>query len=110
MTEGPVHDRSREKLAESDKGIILYRRLLREQMEKVAEGVDPMNVFRDPAKAERITLVQDAFESLARMSPGVLQSNQAKYSPALEELFGKGAASETKSARWIVWIRCTVNS
>ena len=101
VTEGPVHDRSQEKLAESDKGIILYRRLLREQMEKVAEGVDPMNVFRDPAKAERISLVQDAFESLARMSPGVLQSNQAKYSPVVEELdrlLTRGAELERRAA------------
>ena len=86
VTEGPVHDRSKERLAESDKGIILYRRLLREQMERVAEGLDPMNVFRDPAKAQDVRLVQDAFDSLTRATPGSLLSNQAKYSPAAGEL------------------------
>ena len=51
-------------------------------MERVAEGLDPMNVFRDPAKAQDVRLVQDAFDSLTRATPGSLLSNQAKYSPA----------------------------
>ena len=49
-TQGGIADRSVEKLGESDRGIILYRRLLKEQMDIVADGGDPMNVFRDPAQ------------------------------------------------------------
>ena len=56
MSQGPRNDRSHEKLGESDKGIIMYRKLLREQIEIVDDGGDPMNVFRDPADAECIEL------------------------------------------------------
>ena len=47
-TQGGIADRSLEKLGESDRGIILYRRLLKAQLDIVADGGEPMNVFRDP--------------------------------------------------------------
>ncbi|MEA2639212.1 MAG: 5,5-dehydrodivanillate O-demethylase oxygenase subunit [Chloroflexota bacterium] len=53
-SQGPVTPRWTEHLGESDKGIILYRRLLREQMQLVAEGKDPMNTFRDPATNQSV--------------------------------------------------------
>ena len=49
QSQGPITPRWTEHLGESDKGIILYRRLLREQMKIVEDGGDPMNTFRDPA-------------------------------------------------------------
>ena len=45
-SQGPVAERNREKLGESDKGIILFRRLLRDQLKQFQEGKTPMNVFR----------------------------------------------------------------
>jgi 5,5'-dehydrodivanillate O-demethylase len=48
-SQGPITPRWTEHLGESDKGLILYRRLLREQMKLVEDGGDPMNTFRDPA-------------------------------------------------------------
>ena len=51
-----VAQRNLEKLAESDKGVILYRRLLKEQMQLVADGGEPLNVFRDPARNVKIEL------------------------------------------------------
>jgi 5,5'-dehydrodivanillate O-demethylase len=50
VTQGEIADRPLEKLGESDKGIILFRRLLKEQLAIVEDGGDPMNVFRDPAR------------------------------------------------------------
>jgi 5,5'-dehydrodivanillate O-demethylase len=47
-TQGPVADRSREHLASSDRGIVLLRRLLKENIERVQQGLDPMGVYRDP--------------------------------------------------------------
>jgi 5,5'-dehydrodivanillate O-demethylase len=51
-----VADRSEERLRLSDKGIILYRQLLKQECDKVQRGQDPMNVFRDPAKNAFLTL------------------------------------------------------
>jgi 5,5'-dehydrodivanillate O-demethylase oxygenase subunit len=48
--QGPMFDRSREILGSSDRGILLYRRLLESQFQIVQAGGDPMNVFRDPSR------------------------------------------------------------
>jgi 5,5'-dehydrodivanillate O-demethylase oxygenase subunit len=52
VTQGEISDRSTERLGTSDTGVILFRNLLDEQIEKVERGEDPMGVIRDPAKNE----------------------------------------------------------
>jgi 5,5'-dehydrodivanillate O-demethylase len=46
ITQGPVYERDLERLGESDVGIILFRQMLRQQLEIVLDGGEPMNVFR----------------------------------------------------------------
>ena len=60
VSQGAVAQRSRERLGESDKGIILFRKLLREQMAIVADGGEPINVIRDPASNVRIELPNES--------------------------------------------------
>jgi 5,5'-dehydrodivanillate O-demethylase len=50
ISQGAIADRTREQLGASDNGIALYRRVLRREIKKVEEGVDPMFTFRNPAK------------------------------------------------------------
>ena len=47
-TQGPILDRTRERLAASDRGVVMYREILKREIEKVQRGLDPINVFRDP--------------------------------------------------------------
>jgi 5,5'-dehydrodivanillate O-demethylase len=47
VAQGPISDRTREHLVTSDKGVILYHRMLLENVEKVQRGEDPMFVIRD---------------------------------------------------------------
>jgi 5,5'-dehydrodivanillate O-demethylase len=49
-TQGPRFDRSQEHLGASDRGIILYRKLLREQIEVVQRGGEPIALVRNPAR------------------------------------------------------------
>jgi 5,5'-dehydrodivanillate O-demethylase len=49
-TQGPVTNRTQEHLGASDEGIILFRKLLREQIEVVQKGGEPLGVVRDPEK------------------------------------------------------------
>jgi 5,5'-dehydrodivanillate O-demethylase oxygenase subunit len=58
-TQGEIADRSLEHLGTSDKGVILLRSLLSEQIERVRRGEDPMGVIRDPAQNEMIRLPQE---------------------------------------------------
>ena len=49
-TQGAIADRSQEVLGRSDKGIILFRHMLEENIRIAQDGGDPLNTFRDPAQ------------------------------------------------------------
>ncbi len=51
-SQGPLTDRSKEKLGRTDVPVLFLRRQLEQQIRIVEQGGDPMNVFRDPAEAE----------------------------------------------------------
>jgi hypothetical protein len=70
VTQGPLARRDLEKLGESDKGIIMYRKLLKQQAEVVADGGDPMNTFRDSATNQSIPLPLEHVKFLSRGRSG----------------------------------------
>jgi 5,5'-dehydrodivanillate O-demethylase oxygenase subunit len=45
--QGSISDRTREHLGQSDACVIAYRKLLRQEIDKVTAGEEPMNVFRE---------------------------------------------------------------
>lgn len=49
-TQGPLADRSRERLATSDRGVVMLREMMKREIEKVCKGLDPKGVIRDPAQ------------------------------------------------------------
>jgi 5,5'-dehydrodivanillate O-demethylase len=55
-TQGSVTDRTSEHLGVGDEGIIELRKLLREQIERVQQGLEPIGLVRDPAKNRIIDL------------------------------------------------------
>lgn len=55
-TQGAIADRSRENLGVSDVGIVMLRKLVKEQIDIVAAGGDPMGTIRDPAKNKIIVI------------------------------------------------------
>jgi 5,5'-dehydrodivanillate O-demethylase len=61
-SQGPRTRRYLEKLGQSDIGIILFRRMLLEQMQIMEDGGEPMNVFRDPAKNDIIWIPFDRMD------------------------------------------------
>jgi 5,5'-dehydrodivanillate O-demethylase len=64
-TQGPVADRAAEHLGEGDRGVIMYRKLLREQILAVQEGKDPVGTNRDPAKDEVIQLIHEGYDAFS---------------------------------------------
>ena len=87
VTQGAIADRTQEHLGASDKGVALYRRVLKREMKKVQEGLDPIGVLRDPARNQRIELPtetkkhhnSDGFASF-------MLRTHAKYAPIAREL------------------------
>lgn len=65
-TQGPVLDRTVEKLGTSDRGLVLYRRMLQEQIAAVQQGKEPLGVVRDAKKNEMIVI--KISEGQARMA------------------------------------------
>src|SRR4029077_5838049 len=66
-SQGVIADRTREHLASSDQGIIMLRRMIKESIDAVRQGRDPVGVIRDPAENATITFdsSRDAVEALA---------------------------------------------
>ena len=60
-TQGQIADRTNEHLSYSDRGVVLLRRILKEQIEKVQNGNDPMGVFRDSNHAIIDTKIDEDF-------------------------------------------------
>jgi 5,5'-dehydrodivanillate O-demethylase oxygenase subunit len=87
VTQGPIADRTRENLGSSDKGVAMYRRVLRREIKKMEQGQDPMGVVRDAARNQRIDLPNerkkhhnsDGFASF-------MLRTHAKYSPIAGEV------------------------
>jgi 5,5'-dehydrodivanillate O-demethylase oxygenase subunit len=52
-SQGPIADRTQENLGAADRGVAMYRRLLKEQIAAVQKGGEPLGVVRDP-KANRL--------------------------------------------------------
>ena len=87
-SQGPVAKRDLERLGESDKGIILYRKLLEQQMALVQDGGDPMNVFRDPVKAQYVEFPRETSynASSARRAVKAFRYNGTRFSPVIEQI------------------------
>jgi len=72
-TQGPIVDRSVERLATTDRGIVMYRELLKREIERVQMGLDPKGVIRDPNHAMIETHLE---ESLVEVREGWGRSGQ----------------------------------
>ena len=85
--QGDITDRSAEHLAETDRGLIMFRKMLEEQIKIVEDGGDPMNTFRDPAQNTIIDLHLEDYGDISGYQPGgVRYQNTGNYSPWLGEL------------------------
>jgi hypothetical protein len=49
--QGAITLHSEERLAATDRGVVMFRRKLREQIDAVREGRDPVGVVFDPSRA-----------------------------------------------------------
>ena len=47
-SQGAITDRTQEHLGVGDQGIIIFRKLLHEQIDKVRKGSEPLGIIRDP--------------------------------------------------------------
>jgi 5,5'-dehydrodivanillate O-demethylase len=97
IAQGGIVDRTRERLAESDKGILMYRELLRRQLRIAEDGGEPMNVFRDPAYNERIDIPPRQGPLVWTGAGHAVRgraTGQYKHSPIMKEMVEKYQGKE----------------
>ena len=101
VTQGPIADRTRERLVGSDRGIALLRRVLHEQLDRVANGLDPMGVIRDPAENEIIELPQERHKYGQRRAflAESLELSHVRFSPLREQILELMGATNAESTR-----------
>ncbi len=83
VTQGPIADRTHENLGRSDQGIVLYRRLLLEQIERVQAGHDPLGVIRQAVENGIIELPQERekYGHGAKFLAESIQLGHVRHSP-----------------------------
>jgi 5,5'-dehydrodivanillate O-demethylase len=77
-TQGPISDRTDERLATADRGIIMLREMMQREIKKVQKGLDPIGVVRDPAKNTIIdTKLQDSIDKRTETRAGTAPKQMA---------------------------------
>lgn len=85
--QGEIVDRTQEWLGSTDRGLIMFRKMLMEQIEIVQKGGDPINVMRDPTKNQCISLSMEHRGNLASYKKGAAHfMNLGKNSPYSDEI------------------------
>ncbi len=87
VTQGPIADRTREKLGASDKGVVLYRKMLKREIERIERGEDPIGIIRNPAENAFILLPRERGKDM--YSDGFvshIRRQMSIFSPIAEEL------------------------
>jgi 5,5'-dehydrodivanillate O-demethylase len=64
-TQGPISNRAKEHLGEADRGILMLRKLLREQIQTVQNGGDPVGINMNPSKDEVIQLIHEGYSAFS---------------------------------------------
>ncbi len=68
-TQGHIADRTVERLATSDRGIVMYREMLEREIQRVQQGLDPLGVVRDPQPEPVDTDIHNWIEMTRRFPP-----------------------------------------
>ncbi|HLI25575.1 MAG TPA: aromatic ring-hydroxylating dioxygenase subunit alpha [Chloroflexota bacterium] len=104
MGQGTIADRTREHLGESDRGIILMRRRMLEEAQRVAAGGEPKGLVRDPEQNRCIRLpIIDRDRWLAGYSLAELATTQEPPGRALYPKEFPFQAEQPEAVRRAYW-------
>lgn len=86
VSQGPVTDRTKEHLGRSDAGVALLRRMFRENMRRVADGLDPLGVLREERDVIVLPCERDKFGAERVFAQQWITGGSMRYSPIRDEL------------------------
>jgi len=83
VAQGPISPRTEEHLSAGDTGVILYHKLLNENMDRVARGEDPLGTIRDARANDPMIVIRrgrerlGAFEVREELRPAIWSTTKA---------------------------------
>lgn len=87
VTQGDITDRTAEHIGKSDIGVVMLRRMFREQMALVEAGQDPTVGFtREPHERIELPCEKNKFGAGVDFALAWLEMGSTRYSPALDTL------------------------
>ena len=87
ITQGVIADREKERLGASDKGIVQYRRMLKREIEKLEQGIDPIGVIRDVNKNGVIELpIEKGRNHFSESFANLVHRTHMRYAPIADDL------------------------
>jgi len=87
VTQGKISDRTVEHLGGSDRGLMLFRKIMDEQMRRVELGEDPIGVFRDAAHLGQIdTPIDGEGRDDSEIGDNPRSTNQNPWNPIREDV------------------------
>ncbi len=104
-SQGAIAEREKEHLGVSDVGIIMYRELLQEQLRRLEQGHDPMEVYREPHDVINLPQEDRSYDALRQMRGSVqftgvlLQQSWDRFSGIADQLRDAFAQAESRVAR-----------
>jgi hypothetical protein len=114
ITQGDIADRTGEHLGRSDKGIIMFRQMLEENIKIVEDGGDPLNTFRTEEQNSYHGMVTEYPPELAKKrnandlggtgTGGSVYQRQgmaSKYSPILNQRGVEGGADASERRKLV---------
>jgi 5,5'-dehydrodivanillate O-demethylase len=87
ITQGTIADRTTENLGSSDKGVTIYRRVLKREIKKMEQGEDPMGTIRQKERNQRIELPNERKKHHNSDGFGAFMlRTHARYSPVIRDV------------------------
>ncbi len=86
VTQGPIADRTVERITKSDAGVITCRRMFKDAITSVRNGEDPVAVVREPHDVIKLPLERSKFGRGAQFAIDWINDGSMRYSPIAEQL------------------------
>ena len=86
VTQGRIADRTAEHLGKSDVGILMLRRMFKENIAAVEDGNDPLGTVREPHDVVELPLEKDKFGAGYSFATQWIDQGSMRYSPQKEAL------------------------
>ena len=86
VSQGPVTDRTQEHLGRSDAGVAMLRKMFKENMKRVADGLDPIAITREKHEIINLPCEKDKFGAERTFAAAWINGGSMRYSPIKEQL------------------------